>query len=94
MPHYWVKDYFKHILINASEEWMQGKSKDAVAMRLDVVKAVSEQIQTAVTERNDPVPEELEKVWITLTFPGFFSCPTIVVCPNLVSKRGPKDCTG
>ena len=64
MPHYWVKDYFKHILIDASEEWMQGKSKDAINTRSDVVKAVSEQIQTAITERNDPVPDTLEKVCI------------------------------
>lgn len=64
MPHYWVKEYFKHILIDASEEWMQGKSKGAINMCLDVVKAVSEQIQMAITERNDPVPDELEKVCI------------------------------
>ena len=43
---------------------MQGKSKGAVTTRSEIVKAVSEQIQTAVTERNDPVPHELEKVCI------------------------------
>ena len=64
MPRYWVKDYFKHILIDASEEWMQGKSKGAITTRSEVVKAVSEQIQMAITERNDPVPDELEKVCI------------------------------
>jgi hypothetical protein len=64
MPRYWVKDYFKPILMDASEAWMQGKSKGAVTTRSEIVKAVSEQIQTAVTERNDPVPHELEKVCI------------------------------
>jgi hypothetical protein len=73
---------------------MQGKSKGAVTTRSEIVKAVSEQIQTAVTERNDPVPHELEKVCIYTQSQAFCSCPAIVVRPNLVSKRGPKDCTG
>jgi hypothetical protein len=62
MPRAWVKDYFKPLLIDSAEAWVQGKRKGAVATRPEVVKAVSEQIQTAVLERNELVPPELEKV--------------------------------
>jgi hypothetical protein len=62
MPRFWVQDYFKHLLIDSAEAWVQGKSKTAATTRSEVVKAVSEQIETAIMERNEPVPAGLEKV--------------------------------
>jgi hypothetical protein len=62
MPRSWVKDYFKHILVDSAEDWMKGKSKGATSTRSDIIRAVSEQIGTAITDRNEPVPPELEKV--------------------------------
>ena len=62
MPCSWVKDYFKPLLIDSAEAWVHGKGKGAVATWLEVVKAVSEQIQTVMLERNELVPPDLEKV--------------------------------
>lgn len=62
MPWSWVKDYFKHILVDSAEDWMKGKSKGATSTRSDIIRAVSEQIEAAITDRNEPVPSELEKV--------------------------------
>ena len=62
MPQSWVKDYFKHILVDSAEDWMKGKSKGATSTRSDIIRGVSEQIETAITDRNEPVPPELEKV--------------------------------
>lgn len=62
MPRSWVKDYFKHILVDSAEDWMKGKSKGATSTRSDIIRAVSEQIEAAITDRNEPVPPELEKV--------------------------------
>lgn len=62
MPRSWVKDHFKHILVESAEDWMKGKSKGATSTRSDIIKAVFEQIETAMTDRNEPVPPELEKV--------------------------------
>ena len=62
MPRSWVKDYFKHILVDSAEDWMKGKSKGATSTRSDIIRAVSEQIEAAITDRNEPVPSELEKV--------------------------------
>ena len=62
MPRSWVKDYFKHILVDSAEDWMKGKSKGAMSTRSDIIRAVSEQIEAAITDRNEPVPSELEKV--------------------------------
>lgn len=62
MPRHWVQDYFKHLLIDSAEAWVLGKGKGAANTRSEVVKAVSEQIETAVMERNEPVPLGLEKV--------------------------------
>ena len=62
MPQSWVKDYFKHILVDSAEDWMKGKSKGATSTRSDIIGAVSEQIEAAITDRNEPVPPELEKV--------------------------------
>jgi hypothetical protein len=62
MPRSWVKDYFKHILVDSAEDWMKGKSRGATSTRSDIIRAVSEQIEAAITDRNEPVPSELEKV--------------------------------
>ena len=62
MPRSWVKDYFKHILVDSAEDWMKGKSKGATSTRSDIIRAVSKQIEAAITDRNEPVPPELEKV--------------------------------
>ena len=62
MPRSWVKDYFKHILVDSAEDWMKGKSRGATSTRSDIIRAVSEQIEAAITDRNEPVPPELEKV--------------------------------
>ena len=62
MPRSWVKDYFKHILVDSAEDWMKGKNKGATSTRSDIIRAVSEQIEAAITDRNEPVPSELEKV--------------------------------
>ena len=62
MPWSWVKDYFKHILVDSAEDWMKGKSKGATSTRSDIIRAVSEQIETAITDRNEPVLPKLEKV--------------------------------
>ena len=62
MPQSWVKDYFKHILVDSAEDWMKGKSRGATSTRSDIIRAVSEQIEAAITDRNEPVPSELEKV--------------------------------
>ena len=62
MPRSWVKDYFKHILVDSAEDWMKGKSRGATSTHSDIIRAVSEQIEAAITDRNEPVPSELEKV--------------------------------
>jgi len=43
---------------------MEGKSTGAVTTRQEVVKAIAEQIQIALTENNDSVPTDLEKVYL------------------------------
>ena len=62
MPRSWVKDHFKHILVESAEDWMKGKSKGAMSTRSNIIKAVFEQIEMAMTDRNEPVPPKLEKV--------------------------------
>jgi hypothetical protein len=64
MPRCWVKDYFRPLLIDSAEAWMEGKSTGAVTTRQEVVKAIAEQIQIALTENNDSVPTDLEKVYL------------------------------
>jgi hypothetical protein len=38
MPRSWVKDHFKHILVESAEDWMKGKSKGATSTRSDIIK--------------------------------------------------------
>lgn len=64
MPHCWVKDYFRPLLIDSTEAWMEGKSTGAVTTHQEVVKAIAEQIKIALTENNDSVPTDLEKVYL------------------------------
>ena len=62
MPRSWVKDYFKHILVDSAEDWMKGKSKGVTSTCSDIIRAVSKQIEAVIMDRNEPVPSELEKV--------------------------------
>ena len=62
MPCSRVKDHFKHILVDSAEDWVKGKSKGAITTHSEVIKAVSQQIEMVIMDRNEPIPPELEKV--------------------------------
>lgn len=62
MPRSWVSEYFEYLLTNSAGAWMQGNISEAPVTRSEIVKAVSECIAIAMTERDEPVVPELEKV--------------------------------
>lgn len=62
MPRSWVSEYFEYLLTNSAGAWMQGNISEAPVTRSEIVKAVSECIAIAMTERDEPFVPELEKV--------------------------------
>ena len=62
MPRCWVKDYFKHCLVDAAEQWLDAKSKGNGDTRTDITKAVADEIEATINEQNEAVPPNLQKV--------------------------------
>ena len=62
MPRCWVKDYFKHCLVDAAERWLDAKTKGNGDTRMDIAKAVADEIEATINERNEAVPPDLQKV--------------------------------
>jgi hypothetical protein len=62
MPKAWVKDYVKQILIDAAECWILAKHKASGTNRVEVIKAVTEDIKAAMDENNDAIRDDLELV--------------------------------
>jgi hypothetical protein len=62
MPKAWVKDYFKHILVDAAEAWILAKIRGSGTTRDDIVKITTEQIQAAANEKNEELRPDLAKV--------------------------------
>lgn len=64
MPKYWVKDYFKHLLVESADTWYHATGRGTGTKRSDVVETVTEHIATALKDRNEAVPDGLANVCI------------------------------
>jgi len=64
MPSLWVKDYFKHHLVEASEEYINSTNRKGSSTRTNLVKTVCERIREAAKNQQDadPLPADLDKV--------------------------------
>lgn len=64
MPRNWVKDYFKHILIESSDEYLHSSNKGGSKARTALSETVAESIREAAREQNEEaqLPNPLEKV--------------------------------
>jgi hypothetical protein len=64
MPKSWVKDYFKHILVDSAEEYLRSSNKGGTKARTTLSEVVAERIREAVRAENDEelLPNPLEKV--------------------------------
>jgi hypothetical protein len=79
MPRIWVKEYFKHHLIESCEEYVHSHNKKGSSARTDVINSVVERITTAASEMNDiaNLPDNLSKVWTTV----FCLCTYVLMIP-------------
>ena len=74
MPKAWVKDYFKHILVDAAESWILAKHKASGTNREEVVKTVTDEIEAAMQEKNDIAHLNLTQVWIHANLKSCIHC--------------------
>ncbi len=64
MPRLWVKEYFKHHLIESCEAYLQSNNKKGSSARTDLITTVTESIRDAAGEADDAgnLPADLSKV--------------------------------
>jgi hypothetical protein len=66
----WVLPSFKHILVDASAEFLRTTDKKKGKQRTAFIDRVTEEIRQAVADTNDPLPIDLTKVCLSLLYSG------------------------
>ena len=86
--------YLKHCLVDAAERWADVKSKGNGEIHPDIVKSVSDEIETTINERHELVPSDLQKVrhGIIPQYPTDHDM--LLVCQEMVPESGKRNCPG
>ena len=73
---------------------MDAKSKGNGETHPDIVKSVSDEIETTIKERHEVVPSDLQKVGHSINLQYPTDHDMLLVCQDMVPESGKRNCPG